>query len=90
MTVAVATASTALAYPAFSFGPVKVQFMDISIISGDVSATATADRLSKVDYALLIADVAQSAVATYSNNVATFTFSDPAATIKGNVMLLGK
>ncbi len=90
MTTAAATASTALAYPAFSVGPVRMQIMDISIVSGDDGATATADRLSKVDYAVLIGDVRQTAVPTYSGNVATFAFADPAATVKGTVILFGK
>ena len=90
MTTAAATASTALSYPAFSVGPVKMQIMDIGIISGDDGATATADRLSQVDYAILVADVTQTAAVTYSGNVATFTFTDPAATVKGTVILLGK
>ncbi len=90
MTTAAATASTALSYPAFSMGPVKVQIMDVPMISGDTAATATATRLSTVDYAILIGAPAQSAVPTYSDNVATFAFADPAATIKCQVILFGK
>jgi hypothetical protein len=89
MTTAVATASTALNYPHFSWGPVKVQIMDMPIISGDTVATATATRLSRVDYAILIAGVVQTAVPTYATNVATFAFTDPAATCKGQVLLFG-
>lgn len=90
MTVAAAANTSNLAYPAFAWGPIKMQVMDIGIISGDTSATATADRLSKVDYAILIANVVQSSVPTYSNNIATFTFTDPVATVKGSVLLFGK
>lgn len=90
MTVAAATNSTALAYPAFAWGAVKVQLMDMPIVSGNTSATATADRLSQVDYAILIGDVTQTAVPTYATNVATFTFTDPAATVKAQVILFGK
>jgi hypothetical protein len=90
MSTAAASASTALAYPAFAWGPVKVQIMDIGIVSGDTGATATAANLSKVDYAILVATVVQTAVPTYSGNVATFTFTDPVATVKGHVLLFGK
>jgi hypothetical protein len=90
MSTAAAAAQTALAYPAFSWGPVKVQIMDIGIVSGDTGATATATNLSKVDYAILVAGVVQTAVPTYSGNVATFAFTDPAATVKGHVLLFGK
>lgn len=90
MSVAAATESTALAYPAFAWGPIKVQLMDMPLVSGNTSATATATRLSEVDYAILVADVTQTAVPTYSGNVATFTFTDPAATVKGQVILFGK
>jgi hypothetical protein len=90
MSTAAAAAQTALSYPAFAWGPVKVQIMDIGIVSGDTGATATATNLSAVDYAILIANVRQSAVPTYSSNVATFTFADPVATVKGHVILFGK
>jgi len=89
MSVAVATSSTALNYPSFAWGPVKVQLMDMPLVSGNTSATATADRLSRVDYAILVSSVVQTAVPTYSGNTATFTFTDPAATVKGQVILFG-
>lgn len=90
MSTAVAASSSALAYPSFAWGPIKCQIMDIGIVSGDTGATATADRLSEVDYAILIANVRQSSVPTFSGNVATFTFADPVATVKGSVLLFGK
>ncbi len=90
MTTALATASTALSYPSFSMGPIKVQIMDLPIISGDTAATATATRLSTVDYAILVGGVVQGSVPTYAANVATFAFTDPAATVKAQVILFGK
>lgn len=73
-----------------SIGDINMEIQDIGIVSGDTSATSTAASLSKVDYAILIADVRQTAVATYSGTVATFSFADPVATVKGTVILLGK
>jgi hypothetical protein len=90
MSTAAAAASTSLGQLSRSIGDVKMQIMDIGIVSGDTGATATATGLSRVDYAILIADVTQTAVATYSQNVATFTFDDPVATIKGSVLLFGR
>lgn len=90
MTIAAATVSSALPAPSFSIGPTKIQIMDIGIVSGDTGATATASSLSLVDYAILIANVRQSAVPTMSGNVATFTFVDPVATVKGHVLCFGK
>lgn len=91
MSVATSTASTALGSAGKrSIGDVNMEIHDISMASGDTSATATAKALSRVDYAILVADVTQTAVPTYSGAVATFTFTDPAATVKGSVILLGR
>lgn len=92
MSVAAAVISSALRITdnVWSLGPVKVQILDLGIVSGDVSATATATGLSSVDYAILIGNVRQSAVPTYATNVATFTFADPVATVKGHVLCFGR
>lgn len=90
MTTAAAAAITALGKAARSIGDVKLEIMDIGIVSGDTGATATATGLSRVDYAILIANVRQSAVPTISGVTATFTFADPVATVKGHVLLLGR
>ena len=91
MSVAASSATNNLGSAhARSIGDVKMEIHDISIISGDVSATATATALSRIDYAILVAAVSQSAVPSYSGKVATFTFVDPAATVKGSVIILGR
>lgn len=91
MSVATSTVSTkALTAGSTSIGPTKIEIHDIGIVSGNTSATATATRLHVVDYAILMADVTQTAVPTYSTNVATFTFTDPVATVKGTIILFGK
>lgn len=90
MSVGASVASTALGQGKRSIGDVNIEIHDYSAVSGDTSATATAKSLSRVDYAILIGDVTQSAVPTYSTNVATFTFADPAATVKCQIILLGR
>jgi hypothetical protein len=73
----------------FSLGPLKAQLMTFSAASGDTSGTVTADRLSKIEF-ILVNGVVQSAAATFSANVATLTFIDPAATVVGQILCLGR
>lgn len=73
-----------------SIGDIFFEIQDLAIVSGDTGATATAQSLSRVDYAILVGYVLQSAVPTYSGKVATFTFTDPAATVKAQVILFGR
>lgn len=90
MTTAAATATTAITGGKFlTLGHIRMVVMDMPIVSGDTLATAAPAGLSTVVYAILVADVKQTAVPTYSTNVATFTFADPAATVKGQVILFG-
>lgn len=90
MSTAASAVVTALGAPSRSIGDVKMEIHSLGIVSGDTGATATASQLSRVDYAILIADVVQTAVPTYSGAVATFAFTDPATTVKGNVLLFGR
>lgn len=90
MSVGASVVSTALGAPSRSIGDVMMEIHDYSTVSGDTSATATAKSLHRVDYAILIGAVTQTAVPTYSNNVATFTFSDPVATVKCQIILFGR
>jgi len=85
----VATASTKEAR-SFSLGPLKIQIMTYAVASGDVAGTVTADRLSEAQHILIDGAIAQSAVATYSGNVVTLAFADPAATRVGTLIVLGR
>lgn len=89
-TAASTTAITNLGAPTRSIGDVKIEIQELGIVSGDTAATATAQGLSRVDYAILVGDVIQTAFPTYSGNVATFAFTDPAATVKAQVLLFGR
>jgi hypothetical protein len=88
MSTSVATAVATLAQT-WSLGPVKVQVFDVPLVSGDTAVTVTGDRMIRAIFGLLAVGVTQTAVPTYSGATATFTITDPAATIKGQVILLG-
>lgn len=74
----------------FSIGPVKVQIMTYSAASADVAGTITADRLKEIYHVILDGAIHHTAAPTYSGNVATLAFADPAATIYGTVICIGR
>lgn len=74
----------------FSIGPVKVEIQAISAASGDTSGTVTAQRLSRVDVAIVCAGLQQSAAPSISGNAVTLAFADPLATVHGHIILLGR
>lgn len=91
MSAATSAVSTALGSAAKrAIGDVNMEIHTIGFVSGDTTATATATALSRIDLAILVAAVVQSAVPTISGTTATFTVTDPAATVKGHVILLGR
>lgn len=90
MSVGVGVQSTALGAGKRSIGDVFIEIQDYGCVSGDTSCVATAASLSRVDYAILIGDVKQTSVPTYSANAATFTFADPVATVKCQIILFGR
>lgn len=88
MSVSVAVAA-ANAGRTWSIGPFKIQLFDVPHISGDTTATVTADRMSTVHWGMLASSVVQTSAPSYATNVATFTFTDPAATVKGQAIVIG-
>lgn len=88
MSTSVATAATNIPRT-WSLGPVKIQVFDVPMVSGDTVVTVTADRMATVYWGLLIAGVTQTAAPSYATNVATFTITDPAATVKGQAIVMG-
>lgn len=84
------TASAAAAEPrSFSVGPLKQQLINFSVASADVSGTITCDRLSSVLFAQ-ISGITLTAAPTYSANVITLAFVDPAATRYGSCVAYGR
>ncbi len=76
---------------AFSVGPLKMQLMTYSVASGDTSGTVTADALTEITHIMVdgVCAVASTA-ASFSGNVATLTFVNPAATRYGNIVIYGR
>lgn len=87
MTAATGSAVSTLART-WSLGPIKIQVFNLAFISGDTTAVCTGDRMKTV-YWGLCTGVTQTAAPTYSNNAATFTFTDPAASVYGQAFLFG-
>jgi hypothetical protein len=88
-----AFAATALsAEPrSFSIGPLKLQLMTYSVASGDTTGTITAPALKEI-VAVIIDGVCGVATAapTFSGNVATLAFVNPAATRYGTIQVIGR
>jgi hypothetical protein len=74
----------------FSIGPLKVQVMTYSAASADTSGTITADALKEVFHVILDGAISHTAAPTFSGNVATLAFADPAATVYGTVICIGR
>ena len=73
---------------AWSVGPVKQQVMTFSVANGDTSGTITADGLSSIR-GIHIHGLALTAAPTFSGNVVTLAFVDPAATRYGSAIIFG-
>lgn len=74
----------------FSIGPLKVQLMTYSATTGDVSGTVTADALKELHHVIIDGRIVQTGAASISGNVATLAFVNPAATIAGTVLCIGR
>jgi len=74
----------------FSIGPVKMQIMTYSVASGDTSGTVTADALSSISHIICDGAIVHTAAPTFSGNVATLAFVNPAATRFGTIIVIGK
>lgn len=74
----------------FSIGPIKVQIFTWSAASADVAGTITATGLSSVNHVIIDGKMAHTAAPTFSGNVVTLAFADPAATVYGTAIVFGK
>lgn len=84
-----AVASTAEARK-FSQGPVNMQIMTWSCISGDTSGTITAPSMSTVSHVIIDGGLVMGAAPTYATNVVTLAFNDPVASVFGTILVFGK
>lgn len=74
---------------AFSIGPLKMQLMSFSAASADTSGTVTADKLNEI-VQIHVIGLELTAAPTLSGNEATLAFTDPAATVHGSLIILGR
>lgn len=83
-------ATNSTKYPqSFSIGPLKCQILTWAAASADVSGTVTADKLSQAMHIIIDGAIHQTTAATYSGNVVTLAFADPAATVVGTCIVIG-
>ena len=73
----------------FSLGPVKCQIFTWSAASADVAGTVTCDKLTTIYHIQLDGKIQHTAAPTFSGNVATLAFADPAATVYGTGIAYG-
>ncbi len=84
----VATLSTSEVRKFALGGPLKAEIFTYTVGTGITSGTITSKNLHTI-YHVIIDGVISSAAATFSTNVATLTFVDPAATVYGTAILIG-
>ncbi len=84
----VATASTADPR-AQSIGPRKMQILTLVAQSADVSGTVTASNLYLAEQ-IIVDGLKLTAAPTFSGNVVTLAFADPAAAIYATCIVMGK
>lgn len=85
----VATKSTAEPR-AISVGPYKIQIYTYTAVSGDTSGTITADGMQdRITHIIMDGGLKLTAAPTFSANVATLAFSDPAANAFGTILVSG-
>lgn len=75
---------------AIGVGPVKFQLLTYTAVSGDTSGTITAKGIiDRIDHIMLDGGLHLTAAPTFSGNVATIAFTDPAANAFGTILVVG-
>jgi hypothetical protein len=74
----------------FSIGPLKVQIFTVTAVSGDTSGTITASALNEAMHVIMDGGLNLSAAPTFSGNVVTLAFTDPAANAFGTAIVIGR
>lgn len=75
---------------AWSWGPVKVEIRSIAAANTDTSGTVTAERLERVDAAIVVNAVTLDAAPTISGKTVTLSFADPGGDVDGHIILIGR
>lgn len=74
----------------FSIGPLKMQILKWTAVSGDATGVITVDKLSRVDHIIIDGGLQLTGVPAYSGNQATLTFTAVGiATTGGTIIALG-
>jgi hypothetical protein len=75
----------------FSIGPLCCQIYTWGAVSGDTSGTITAAGLKEVFHVIIDGlGKGMSAAPSFSGNVVTLAFADPAATVAGTALVIGR
>jgi len=76
---------------AIGIGPIKMQIFTYTAISGDTTGTVTADAIvDRISHIVIDGGLCKlTAAPTFSGNVATLAFSDPAANAYGTILVFG-
>lgn len=69
-------------------GPLKYEIYTWTAASGDTSGTITSNNLHTI-YHVLFDGLRSTAAPTFSGNVATLAFTNPAATVYGTAIVIG-
>lgn len=72
-----------------SVGPYKIQIYTFTAVSGDTSGTITADGFTRVFNVITGGGLNLSSAPTFSSNVVTLAFTDPAANAFGTALVMG-
>ncbi len=74
----------------YSLGPLNAQILTWTCISGDTTGTVTADHMHLAQHILMDGGLILTAAPTFSGNVVTLAFTDPAANSFGTIVVYGK
>lgn len=69
-------------------GPLKMEVFTWTAASADVSGTVTSKNLHTI-YHCIVDGLQLTSAPSFSGNVATLGFADPAATVFGTLLLIG-
>lgn len=75
---------------AISLGPIKMQILTYTAVSGDTSGTVTVSGFTdRIDSMVIDGGLKLTAAITFAGNVATLAFTDPAANAFGTIIAHG-
>ncbi len=74
----------------FSLGPVRMEVHTYSAASADTSGTVTSPSLTNIFHIIIDGKILHTSAPSFSGNVVTLAFADPAATVYGTLILIGR